>query len=345
MGVIIRKGRMPPPLLDVNSRKRKDNSAEDNPDEENSKRSKMSTPAAETSAKTSNNTSNTSNTIHLPPSSTHETTLQPLVRDPRLVQRSQSQILQKSTSIPDPNQKEISLVSLPPSTSITPIPELAKETVVNKELNGASENHNFSATKDKEQKSDDNNSSTSLNDSREKPSETPMHQNGQKDKANEQKEKNTFGMLVEALDLIIEVDDKDEMTRQEQLEGIKNSFLLDDITDEQREKILHSYKEKLPDFVFIILDSSKNEEFKAESIQKLLTKTKKIENLPPAERWLGTSREQVLERIRVHKSGVKLSLENENWKKTKKSFELVEPNIEQTNLERFKNTFNSVCDP
>ena len=353
MGVIIRKERMPPPF-EVNNRKRKESSVENNSHEDNSKRLKMSN---DTSLAPSSNISSNiplQQSISVAP---QEKQPQHLVRDPRLLQRTQNQTFQISSSVTDSNLKEMPLVSLPPSTSLTPIPELARETIVNKEINDLSrpslivESTNFLDAKDKELKSTDNNPTTSINDAREKNSETLIHtaisatnQLTEAQPNNEQTNgQTTYETLVETLDLIIEIDDKDESVRQEQLQSLKNSVLLDEITDEDRERILHSYRDKLPDFVYIVLDSSKNEKFKIENIQKIWKKSKKQENqsLPSAEKWLGSSREQVLERIKVHKSGVKLSLENENWKQTKRSFELVEPNIEDG---KFKNTFHSVCD-
>jgi hypothetical protein len=164
---------------------------------------------------------------------------------------------------------------------------------------------------------------------------------------------------------MLKIGETDENKRKSQLDHLKS--ISEALSDDDKLRVFEYYNERLngyKDFVFIIISTSTCESWKAEMINRYMqvnnpttteiTITHNEENcLPSTENWQGTSKEQVLERIKLHKSGANLSMHNENWQQTSRSFELKEPppfeNIVNTESSsssslapsKFKNTFQS----
>ena len=238
--------------------------------------------------------------------------------------------MQKSISI-----SETSLDEPGPSTALPPtIVEAASESDKNPSLNSSLG-----------EKSDSFHSATSGTHEKER---DPSHAEQPPETLKEIPD-SPFEALVQILDCILLLNYTRDEDRQEKLDDVKRfcEECNDKISDEERIKIMHSYIEKLPEFVFIIIWSSKNRDNLNKIYISLLEKfnarkqAKTQEKLPPAETWQGTSREQVIERIKLHKSGLNLTFDNKKWQQTKRSFETIEPNFEENDNTRFGSSLPS----
>lgn len=128
------------------------------------------------------------------------------------------------------------------------------------------------------------------------------------------------------------------------METLYSSDKLELLTDEERIRLRDQFLADMPQLVAVLfakspnlvnLDDALSSQSSEERVQ--ITENPVLEvsdspvprHEPPApDKWLGTSREQIVERLRLHqldqddKGSVNWSMENESWRLDKKSFEV-----------------------